>query len=179
MRYKGAVGKPSVNFWIRLVAVISALCALPAFAQAPADSVRCPVLARLPGDLKSDASPDERLWFELTQCIGEPVIVRAYERHKKTPSLTVDTEYTYPALLSHTFNILILESFGGTAEHVLVIAFHEGKPSVALRRSAGGQIQLKRQDKAVVLSVPPKTFPGPDGKFPSVPDDTYTFEVEY
>jgi hypothetical protein len=179
MRYKSAVEKPSVNSWISLVALLSASCAFPALAQVAANSVRCPVLARLPGDLNTDASPDERLWFELSQCNGETVIVHAFERHKKLPSLTVDTAYSYPALLSHTFNILILESFGGTAYHVLVIAFHDGKPSIALRRSAGDHIRLKRDEKAVIISVPPKTYPGPDGKFPSVPDDVYTFEVEY
>jgi hypothetical protein len=60
-----------------------------------------------------------------------------------------------------------------------VITFHDGKPSVALRRSAGGPIQVKRLGKAVLVSVPPKTYPGPDGKFPSVPDEQYTFDIEY
>ena len=133
----------------------------------------------MPADLKDSASPLERLWFELRQCNGETVTVDAYERHRKTPSLTVKTQYTYPAFLGHTFNILVLESFGGSANHVTVIMFHEGKPSVVLERSAGGFIQLKRMENAVVVTVPPKTYPGPDGKFLSVPDAVYSFPLEY
>lgn len=150
-----------------------------ASAQLREDAARCPIFARLPADLKTDASADERLWFELRQCNGGTMTIRAFERHKNTPSLTVDTEYGYPALLSHTFNVLILESFGGAADHVLVITFHAGKPSIALKRSADGPIQVTRQEKAVLVSVPPKTYPGPDGNFPSVPDEHYSFNIEY
>lgn len=151
----------------------------PANGQLRKDADRCPVFARLPADLKTDASADERLWFELRQCNGGTMTIRAFERHSNKPSLTVDTNYGYPGLLSHTFNILILESFGGTADHVLVITFHNGKPSIALKRSADGPIQVQRLEKAVLVSVPPKTYPGPDGTFPSVPDDHYSFDIEY
>lgn len=151
----------------------------PTNAQPREDAARCPVFARLPADLKTEAPADERLWFELRQCDGGTLIIGAFERHKNTASLTVDTEYGYPALLTHTFNILILESFGGTADHVLVITFHDGKPAIALRRSANGPIQLERQEKAVLISVPPKTYPGLDGNFPAVPDDHYSFDIEY
>jgi hypothetical protein len=180
MGYKGYQEKHNVTLRIGIgTTLVLASSWFPANAQLRDDTARCPVFARLPADLKTDASADERLWFELSQCNGEPMIVKAFEGHKNPASLTVYTGYTYPALLNHIFNILVLESFGGTADHVLVITFHAGKPRIALRRSAGGPIQVKRLEKAVLVSVPPKTYPGPDGKFPSVPDDHYSFDIEY
>lgn len=155
------------------------VCALAAVGYLHAQSERCPILAKLPADLKDSAAAEERLWFELRQCNGEMVVVNAYERQNPTPSLTVKTGYTYPALLSHTFNILVLESLGGSANHITVITFQNGKPSVALERSAGGQVQLRRTEDNVIVTVPPKTYPDPDGKFPKVPNAVYTFRLEY
>jgi hypothetical protein len=161
------------------VLLFLALSAMPIRAQVPAPSIQCPVLARLPADLKDSASPEERLWFELRQCNGGAVTVYAYERHKRTPSLTVETGDAYPTFLGHTFNVLVLESPGGSANHVRVITFRDGKPSLELERSAGGPIQLQRQENSLTVKVPPKTYPGPDGKFHSVPDAAYTFALEY
>src|ERR1700694_4847710 len=112
------------RFCIVLLLLASSGISIPA--QAPARSPRCPVLARLPADLKDSTSEEERLWFELRQCNGETVTVYAYERNRTTPSLKVETGYAYPGLLFHAFNILVLESIGGSANHVTVIIFHDG-----------------------------------------------------
>ena len=92
--------------------------------------------------------------------------MNAYERQKTKPSLTFNTGYIYPSFLAHTFDVLILESFGGSANHVTVITFHKGKPSVALDRSAVG-MQIKRaenerdhcHDNAEDVSSPRREIP--------------------
>jgi hypothetical protein len=38
---------------------------------------------------------------------------------------------------------------------------------------------VKQYESVVTVTVPVKTYPGPDGKFPSVPDAIYTFALEY
>lgn len=79
----------------------------------------------------------------------------------------------------HIFNVLVLETLGGSADHIFVFTFHNGKPSVALKRSTAGGIQVQRVGEAVVVTVPPKTYPGPDGQFPPTPDARYSFPIEY
>jgi hypothetical protein len=154
-------------------------CVLVASGCLHAQSERCPVLAKLPADLKDYEAPEDRPWFELRQCRGETVVVNAYVKGQSKPALTVQTDYDYPAFLSHTRNVLVLESVGGTAEHVMVIAFQNGRPAVRLKRTAGGPIQVRRGEGAITVSVPPKTYPGADGKFPSVADVVYRFPLEF
>lgn len=134
---------------------------------------------RVPADLKTDAVNEERLWFELRQCNGGTVRLIAYERRSTRPSLTIDTGYGYPSFVAHMFNILVLESFGRSAEHVLVVGFRKGKAAVFLNRSAGGRIQIERSEKALTIAVPPKTFPDDLGRFPNVQAQRYIFDLEY
>ena len=106
-------------------------------------------------------------------------MVSAYERMKQAPSLTFDTGYGYPVQLVHSANVLVLESLGGSANQVLVFAFHEGKPSVALKRSTAGEVQVKLTQKDVIVTVPVKTYPDESGRFRAVPDAVYRFSREY
>ena len=139
----------------------------------------CPVIAKLPGDLKDTESPEDRQWFELRQCSGGPVVLQGYERGRSRPSLSFNTQDGYPIQLVHILNVLVFESLGGSANHLYVFTFHEGKPTVALKRSTAGGVVVKRDEKTVTLTVPVKTYPGPDGKFASVPDAVYKFPLEY
>jgi hypothetical protein len=138
----------------------------------------CPVIAKLPADLKDTEPPDYRSWFELRQCEGGSVLVNGYEPHKSNPSLTFDTGDSYPVQLVHIVNVLVFESLGGSANHVFVFTFLGGKPSLVLKRSTAGGIVVKSGDKAVALNVPVKTYPGANGKFPIVPDAIYSFRRE-
>ena len=148
-------------------------------AQASPKSDSCPVIAKLPADLKDTEPPDYRLWFELRQCSGGPVMVNGYERHQSKASLTFNTGYGYPVQLVHIVNVLVFESLGGSANHAFVFTFHEGKPSVVLNRSTAGGIVVKQGESSVTLTVPVKTYPRPNGKLPTVPDARYSYPVEY
>jgi hypothetical protein len=138
----------------------------------------CPVVAKLPADLKDTEPFDFRQWFELRQCGGGSVLVNGYERHRSAPSLSFDTGHGYPVQLVHILNVLVFESLGGSTNHALVFAFQNGKPTVALKRSTTGGVTVQRNEKSITVAVPVKTHPGPDGKFPSVPDAVYTFSLE-
>jgi hypothetical protein len=118
---------------------VALLWCFPLHSQSPVQTGSCPVIARLPADLKDTEPPDYRPWFVLRQCNGGTVVVNGYEPHKSTPSLTFDTGYFYPVQLVHTVNVLVFESLGGSANHVFVFTFHAGKPRVALTmpRQAG------------------------------------------
>ena len=107
------------------------------------------------------------------------MIVHGYERHKSKPSLTFDTGHGYPVQLAHILNVLVFQSMGGSADHVFVFAFHKGKPSVALKDATEGHIQVKHNEKVVTVRFPPKTYPGKNGQFPSVPDKRFSFPIEY
>jgi len=81
--------------------------------------------------------------------------------------------------LVHIVNVLVLESLRGSANHLYVFVFQHGKPTLALKRSTAGRVIVKRNEKTVNLAIPVKTFPGPDGKFLSVPDAVYRVPLEY
>ncbi|MBL8292824.1 MAG: hypothetical protein JNN08_13355 [Bryobacterales bacterium] len=147
-------------------------------AQSPPKWNSCPVVARLPADLKDTEPFDLRQWFELRQCGGGTVLVNGYERHRSAPSLSFDTGHGYPVQLVHILNVLVIESLGGSTNHAFVLSFLNGKPTVALKRSTAGRVTVQRNEKSVTVAVPVKTYPGPNGKFPSVPDTFYTFSLE-
>jgi hypothetical protein len=122
---------------------------------------------------------DERQRFELRQCKGENIILTAYERAKAMPALVFDTGDGYPRLLAHVQNVLVFQSLGGASDHVYVFAFRAGKPSVALRTATKDLIQVRQSKDAVVVIVPPTTYPGPDGRFPPTPTPKeYPFPVD-
>jgi hypothetical protein len=123
--------------------------------------------------------PEARQWFGLVQCQGGPVRVNGIEAHKTEPTLIFETFDSYPEILVHRLNILILQSSGGSSDHVYVFTFRAGKPSLALKTATIRDIPVKHTGKAVILTVSPKTYPGPDGNFPSVPDKAYSFPLEY
>lgn len=139
----------------------------------------CPVIARLPADMKDTEPPEYRPWFELLSCGSGNLVVKAYERQKSKPSLTFDTGDGYPTQLVHMVNVLVFQSVGGSADHVFVFTFQGGKPSLALRDATSGNVRVIRAEKAVTITFPPKTYPGPDGKIPSVPDKSFSFAIEY
>jgi hypothetical protein len=122
---------------------------------------------------------DQRQRFELRQCKGENIVVTAYERAKAIPTLVFDTGDGYPRLLAHVEGILVFQSTGGASDHVYVFAFRAGKPSVALRTATKDLIQVRQSKGGVVVSVPPATYPGPDGRFPPTPTPKeYLFPVD-
>lgn len=138
----------------------------------------CPVVARLPADLKDTEPSGSRQWFELRQCIGGTVRVNGYERNGSAPSLSFDTGFGYPIQLVHILNVLVFESLGGSTNHTFVFAFRDGKPTVALMRSTAGGVAVKPNEKTVTVTVPVKTYGGVE-KLPSVPDAVYTFSLQY
>ena len=162
-----------------LLLILITISAVNARSQPAVVNERCPVLMRLPADGRSDAVIEDRLWFELRQCNNETVRITAYERRRRKPALTLDTGYTYPAFIGHTFNILVLESVGGSANHVLVVGFRKGRAAVLLNRSAGGRVQVERTETALKIVVPPKTYPDNQGTFPETQRIPYTFDLEY
>jgi hypothetical protein len=168
-----------VKIFFGLFVVCVLVMPLEVKAQASPKLDSCPVIAKLPADLKDTEPPDYRLWFELRQCSGGPVVVNGYERHQSEPSLTFNTGYGYPVQLVHIVNVLVLESLGGSANHAFVFTFHQGKPSVALNRSTAGGMVVKQSENSVTVTVPVKTYPGPKGKFPNVPDASYSYPLEY
>ncbi|HXN50263.1 MAG TPA: hypothetical protein VN893_26675 [Bryobacteraceae bacterium] len=174
------MGRPSLSYAeavnARMVVFICAL--IVSCGSLTAQSQRCPIVAKLPADLKDAEAPQERRWFELRQCNGEGLVVSAYERMKQTPSLTFDTGYGYPVQLVHSMNVLVLESIGGSANQVFVFTFHEGKPSVALQRSTAGDVQVQQTGKDVIVTVPVKTYPDASGTSRAVPDAVYRFSRE-
>jgi len=160
---------------LQLVLLLS--CSVP-LAQSGSEWQSCPVIAKMPADLRgSDVADQQR--FELRQCNGENIVVTAYERAKAMPSLVFDTGDGYPRLLAHVENVLVFQSVGGASDHVYVFAFRAGKPSVALQTATKDLIQVRQSKDWVVVSVPPATYPGPDGRFPATPTPKdYLFSIE-
>jgi hypothetical protein len=133
----------------------------------------------MPAETSAMQPLNQRRRFELRQCNGENIVVTAYERGKATPSLVFDTGDGYPRLLAHVENVLVFQSIGGASDHVYVFAFRAGKPSVALRTATKDLIQVRQSKDGVVVSVPPTTYPGPDGRFPPTPaPKEYPFPVD-
>ena len=167
----GSRGEPEFGMTSlgRIIAGI-ALVACPGlqpYSNAKAKS--CPAIARLPADVKDTEPPDYREWFELRLCGDGTVVVECYEPHRTTPSMAFDTEYPYPVQLVHMQNVLVLESPGGTANHVFVFVFEKGKPKVALDRSTAGGVKVMPADHGVEVKVPPKTYPELGGGTPAYP----------
>ena len=96
------------------------------------------------------------------------------------PSLTFDTGDGYPGYLVHAVNVLVLQSMGGASDHVFVLLFDKGKPSLALKTATKDLIQVVQARTTITVSVPPTTYPGPDGKFPPAPKpEIYVFPIQY
>ena len=147
-------------------------------AQSDSEWQSCPVLAKMPTETGAMEAIDRRQRFELRQCKGENIIVTAYERAKTTAALVFDTGDGYPRLLAHVENVLVLQSVGGASDHVYVFVFRAGKPVVALRTATKDLIQVRQSKDRVAVSVPPTTYPGPDGRFPPTPQPKeYTFPL--
>ena len=148
-------------------------------AQSGSDWQSCPVVGKMPADLQNMKPLDQQQRFELRQCLGENIVVTAYEREKAIPSLVFDTGDGYPLMLAHAQTVLVFQSAGGASDHVYVFAFKAGKPSVALRTATKDVIQVIQSKDRVVVSVPPTTYPGPDGKFPPTPKPKeYQFPID-
>jgi hypothetical protein len=165
-----------------LLLLVLFLC--PIHAETLMGGRSCPVIATLPASLLDWTEPlEQRQRFELRQCGGDQVIVAAYEKGKAVPSLVVDTGDGYPVYLTHTLNVLVFQSPGGSADHVYVFAFHDGKPSLALKTATKDQVEVRQSVKAamsVMVIVRPSTLPGPDGNFASpLPPKQYSFPLEY
>ena len=108
------------------------------------------------------------------------MLVDCLEKGKAAPSLTFDTGDGYPRYLVHLINVLVLQSAGGSADHVYALLFDKGKPSVALRTATKDLIQVVQAERTITVTVPPPTYPGPDGKFPPTPNPkTYSFPIQY
>lgn len=132
----------------------------------------------MPADAKWTEPLSTRQRFELRQCSGDKILVVGYEREKATPSLVFDTGDGYPRFLSHSENVLVFQSIGGASDHVYVFTFQSGKPSVALRTATKEVIQVRQSKTEVVVTVPPTTYPGPDGRFPAQPEPKgYAFRL--
>lgn len=127
------------------------------------------MIANLPVNAYADELPKLRQRFELRQCWGELIIVTAYEKGRRAPTLVFDTGDGYPRFLAHSANVLAMQSPGGASDHVYVIAFRSGKPVVALKTATKDLIEVKQTDGAIVVSVPPPTYPGENGEFPPAP----------
>jgi hypothetical protein len=139
----------------------------------------CPVIATLPADTDWTEPLESRRRFQLRQCHGDPVLVDCFEKGKATPSLTFNTGDGYPRYLVHSFDVLVLQSMGGSADHVYVLLFNGGKPSLALRTATKGLIQVAQATRTITVIVPPPTYPGPDGDFPPTPKPkTYSFPIQ-
>jgi hypothetical protein len=148
-------------------------------AQSSSEWSSCSVIAKMPADMRWMERLDERQRFELRQCGGDKILVTAYEHAKDTPSLVFETGDGYPSFLAHAENVLVFQSAGGATDHVYVFAFKAGKPALALRTATKELIQVTQSKEGVVVSVPPTTYPGPDGRLPPKPaPKSYSFPIE-
>lgn len=140
----------------------------------------CPVIATMPADLSSAEPVRDRQRFELRQCYGDHVVITGYGKRERRPSLVFDTGDGYPRYLAHCAGVLVFQSTGGASDHVYVFAFKSGKPSVGLKTATKGLIQVKQTESAVIVLVPPTTYPGSDGQpRPQPPDRKYIFTIEH
>ena len=73
-----------------------------------------------------------------------------------------------------------LRPISGSADHVYVFAFQSGKPSVALSTATKSLIQVRQSEKALVVLVPPTTYPSEEGRFPpQPPPKEFSFPLEH
>ena len=149
-------------------------------AQTPPKWNSCSLIAKLPAEISTDPLVDLQR-FEIRNCEpdGDGMVVLAYEKQGATPTLVFATGDGYPRYLAHIFNVLVLQSMRGASDHVYVFAFRKGKPSLALKTATKDLIQVTQSRRAVIVIVPPTTYPDESGKFPpSPPPKRYTFPVE-
>src|SRR5579862_126081 len=148
-----------------LVTMLLSLGCANSHAQPP-DWKSCPVISKMPADLHSETPLNQRPRFELRLCETGLLIVTAYEKRRSEPSLVVNTGRGYPGYLAHAGSVLVLQIPGGSADHVYVLMFQSGEPSIALKTTTNEFIQVRQREKTVVVVVPPKTYPDANGKFP-------------
>ena len=153
--------------------------ALEAVAQT-VDSRICQSIALLPADMKWTEPMQRRERFELRNC-GDSIVVLGYQAKKRSPTLNFETGDGYPRYLTHSFNVLVLQSMGGSADHVYVFAFQDGKPSLVLKTATKDLIQVKQGDSDVTVLVPPVQYPdSQSGKVPpALAPKTYVFRLQY
>src|SRR5579862_4073532 len=71
---------------------------------------------------------------------------------------------------------------GATASTVYILAFHKGKPILVAQSSTVGGVSYREEHSTkgdyVIVSVPPKVYPGGNGKFPDVPPRQYRIRTD-
>ncbi len=117
--------------------------------------------------------------FEMHRCGSGNIQIHAFEKGAAGPSFVFDTGDDYPAYLVHVSNVLVLQSGGGSCDHVYVFIFVKGKPRLALQSATKDQVQVRRiaGDK-VEVEVPVVTYPDHTGKFPPAPIRRYLYPYE-
>ncbi len=158
--------------------LLAAINSYALFAQPGNNGKFCPALASLPTNSTLDEIPKSRQRFELHECEGNTVVVYAFDRGKQQPSLIFDTGDGYPLYMLQVQNVLVLQSPGGSADHIYVFAFQGGKPRLAWQTATKDLVQVTQSQKNVTVAVPSSTFPGPDGKIPKEPLVKRSFMIE-
>jgi hypothetical protein len=123
-------------------------------------------------------APEDRARFELRQCGDGPVEVFAYSKKQTRPALEFNTGDAYVAYLVHAGSVLVLQSSGGSSDHVYVFAFRAGRPIIALQTATKDLIQVKQTGEGLTVTVPPTSYPV-DPRFPPQPPPReYSFSFD-
>jgi hypothetical protein len=149
----------------------------------------CPAaLSVHPVDIRQGELPlQQQARFEIRVCnLGDAQYVQrvqllGFSRKAAQPTLIVDTHSQRVELLIHTGTVLVIQVTGGDSSPVYVAQFQNGKPVLISQEDGVGGVSYSEEhpDKGdyAVITVPQKTFPGPDGEFPKVPPHRFRLKI--
>jgi hypothetical protein len=150
-------------------------------AQRQSPPAVCPtVLGIYPVDFKIDDPLNQRPRFEIRACNDGRGTVQllGFKASAGSPSLV---ESGSPIeLLIHTGTLIVVQMTAGSSSPTLVAKFQKGIPVLLGRESAVGSITYTEEHKNgdfAIITIPQKTYPDNNGKFPDVPPHRYRLNI--
>lgn len=143
----------------------------------------CPIRVGLfPTRWSGDFPILERARFEVRACeSGYPIQLLGFRKSERRPSLFIDTQQGAIGLLISVGEILVLQVEAGSSSPTFIARFRKGNPILVSREDGVGGVSYSEEHPEtsdyVVISVPQKTFPGPNGEFPNVPPHRFRLKM--
>jgi hypothetical protein len=145
---------------ISTAALLSAAAGQTVASTAEICSAKVAVLPAAANQDMVDKAPAQR--FELRSCEGGGLQVLLFEIRSDRPAVAEKIPVVWPRLLFHVFNILVIQTGGGSSGSVYIFRFHNGKAAKVERADTRGAVEVLRNeaDYQVTVNVPREPGPG-------------------
>lgn len=162
---------------IILVSVTATL--LPA-QRIPAVKPCSTVLGTYPVDSDIDSPLRQRARFEIRACGNgrNDVQLLGFKAKEDAPSLIESGSHI--ELLIQTGTLLVMQMTAGTSSPTLVAKFQKGNPVIVGREDGAGGVTYTEDHQHsdyAIITIPQKTFPDINGKFPKLPVHRYRLKI--